>query len=73
MVGYWIRSGRISKEEGIRLVRENDHKLDQRVLDDFLQFIGYSHKEFWNIVEKFYNKVIFEKVDSQWRLKAYYL
>jgi len=69
VVGYYIRSGRISKEEGIRLIRENDYKLDQRVLDDFLQFTGYSHKEFWKIIEKFYNKDIFEKVDGQWRLK----
>ena len=69
VVGYWIRSGRISKEEGIRLIRENDHKLDQIVLDDFLQFTGYTYKEFWDIVDKFYNKDIFEKVDGQWRLK----
>lgn len=69
VVGYWIRSGRISKEEGLKLIKENDHKLDQRILNDFLQFTGYSHKEFWNIVEEFYNKDIFEKVDEQWKLK----
>lgn len=69
VVGYWIRSGRISKEEGIRLIRENDHKLDQKILEDFLHFTGYTYKEFWDIVDKFYNKDIFEKVDGQWRLK----
>lgn len=69
VVRYWIRSGRISKEEGIRLIRENDHKIDQKVLEDFLQFTGYTYKEFWSIVDKFYNKDIFKKVDGQWRLK----
>lgn len=69
VVGYWIRSGRISKEEGLKFIKENDHKLDRKILEDFLQFTGYSHKEFWSIVEKFYNKDIFDKVDGQWRLK----
>jgi len=69
VVGYWIRSGRITREEGIELIKEHDHKLDQNVLDDFLMFTGYSDHEFWNIVEKFWNKEIFEKVNGQWQLK----
>lgn len=69
VVGYWIRGGKITKEEGIKLIRENDHKLDQKVLQDFLDFTGYTHKEFWNIVEKFWNRNIFEKVNGKWKLK----
>ena len=30
---------------------------------------GYSNKEFWDIVEKFWNRDIFEKVDGYWKLK----
>lgn len=70
VVGYWIRSGRITKEEGMRLIKDNDHKLDQRVLQDFLDFTGYTDKEFWNIVDKFWNKDIFEKVNGKWELKV---
>lgn len=70
VVGYWIRSGRITKEEGIKFIKKNDHKLDQKILEDFLQFTGYTHKKFWGIVDKFYNKDIFEKVNDQWRLKG---
>jgi len=69
VVGYWIRSGKITKEEGLKLIKEHDHKLDQKVLDDFLEFTGYTYKEFWNIVDKFYNKNIFEKIDDRWRMK----
>jgi len=69
VVGYWIRSGRITKEEGARLIREHDHKLDQRALDDFLHFTGYTDHEFWEIVDKFYNHDIFEKKDGIWTLK----
>ncbi len=67
---YWIRSGKITREEGIKLVKEHDHKLDQRMLQDWLDFTGYTHKEFWDIVDKLYNRDIFEKDKwGQWKLK----
>lgn len=70
VVGYWIRSGRISKLEGLRLIRENDHKLDQKVLEDFLRFTGYAYREFWAIVEKFWNPKLFHKTkDGLWKLR----
>lgn len=61
VVGYWIRGGKITKEEGIKLIKENDENLDRRILDDFLKFTGFTHKEFWSIVDKFYNKELFKK------------
>ena len=72
VVGYWLRSGRITKEEAAKLIKENDHLLDQKILDDFLKFTGYTDKEFWNIVEKFWNKELFEKIDGFWQLKPEY-
>ena len=66
---YWIRSGKITREEGIKFVKEHDHKLDQKMLDDWLAFTGYTNKEFWDIVEKFWNRDIFEKSDGLWKLK----
>jgi len=65
----WIRNGYITRDEGIKLVKENDHKLDPKALDDFLRFTGYSDREFWEIVEKFWNKNIFERTDIGWKLK----
>ena len=69
IVSRWIRRDKISREEGIKLVMMNDHKLDPRALDDFVTCLGYSHQEFWKIVEKFWNKEIFENVDNLWVLK----
>lgn len=69
VVGYWRRSGRISKETALELINEHDHKLDQKILDDFLQFTGYSDKEFWEIVEKFWNKKLFTKNSVCWEVK----
>jgi len=65
----YIREGLLDLEEAIELIAEEDPKLDQRALDDFLDFTGYTAREFWEIVDKFWNKEIFEKVDGVWRLK----
>lgn len=67
---YWIRTGRITREEGINFVKQHDHKLDPKALKDFLNFTGYSEEEFWKIVDKHYNREIFEKIDGRWQLKT---
>lgn len=66
----FIRYGMISRQEGIELVKQHDHKLDPKALKDFIDFTGYSQREFWEIVDKFYNRDIFEKDrNGEWKLK----
>lgn len=65
----WIRKGMITREEAKRLVMIHDHVLDQRALDDFTAFIGYSAKQFWDTIEPFWNRNIFENIDGLWKLK----
>ena len=67
----WIRKGKITREEAEKLVIENDHKLDQRAIEDFITFMGYSQTQFWDIVECFWNPELFEKVDDVWQLKGH--
>jgi len=67
---YWIRTLRISREEGVEYVKKHDHLLDQKCLDDFLAFTGYTDREFWAIVDKFYNPKLFDRTpDGLWKLK----
>ena len=66
-----VRYGMITREEAVKLVREHDHNLDPRCVREFCQFLGYSEREFWDIVERHYNQELFEK-DAQtqrWVLK----
>lgn len=65
----WIRSNKITREEAIKLVMKYDHRLDRRAMEDFLTFMGYKPRQFYDIVEQFWNREIFEKVDGVWRLK----
>jgi hypothetical protein len=64
-----VREGILSISKAKRLIMEHDHKLDPRALEDFINFLGYSKKQFWDIVERFWNREIFEKVDGEWRMK----
>ena len=65
-----IRYGMMTREEAIQKVKEHDHALDPRSIRDFCDFLGYTTKEFWDIIDKLYNKDIFEKNKiGQWVLK----
>lgn len=65
-----IRYGMISREDGIKLVKEHDGKLDPLCVKDFCDFCGYSESEFWAIIDKLYNKDIFEKTPTgEWKIK----
>lgn len=61
MASRYIRAGKMTREEAIKLVNEKDHKLDQIVLDDYCKFVGITVKEFWEIADKWYNKDLFEQ------------
>lgn len=65
-----IRYGMLSREEAFKLVEKHDGNLDPRCVREFCQFLGYSEKEFWAIVDKLYNPDIFEKDNiGRWILK----
>lgn len=66
----WVRYGLLTREEAVKLVEEKDHALDPQIVEDFCNFTGMTIKEFYDALEKLYNKDIFVKNDMlQWRLK----
>jgi N-acetyl sugar amidotransferase len=65
----WVRKGMITREEAKILVKNHDHKLDQKSMDDFIALMGYKPHQFWEIVERFWNPAIFKKVNDLWQLK----
>jgi len=64
-----IREGLLSLEKAKGLIIQNDHKLDQKALDDFISFLGYTTKQFWGITEKFWNTNIFKKINDIWQMR----
>lgn len=66
----FIRYGLMTREEAIKIVKERDHALDPKCVDDFCEFCGYTKTEFWNIVDGLYNRELFEKdMFDRWKLK----
>ena len=66
----WIRYGLKTREEMIPIVEEVDKKLDQGVVDKFCEFTKISHSEFWKIMDKWYNRDLFEQDrDGVWHPK----
>lgn len=61
MTSRYIRAGRMSRDEAIKLVNERDYKLDQKILEDYCNFVGITIKEFWLLADKWYNRDLFEQ------------
>lgn len=69
MAGYWLRDGRISKFAAKKLIKENDFKLDSRILKDFLDFTGYTETMFYYVVDRFWNMELFDTTPGGWKPK----
>lgn len=65
-----IREDKMTRKEAVELVSQIDKRLDMFILNDFIDFTKYSREEFWNIINKFQNRDIFElDQDKKWRKK----
>lgn len=70
----WVRYGLLTREEAVRLAEERDHAIDPKIIEDFCNFTGMSTKEFYDALDKLYNKELFELNEfGQWRLKKDYI
>ncbi|MFX1443662.1 MAG: N-acetyl sugar amidotransferase [Promethearchaeota archaeon] len=64
-----IRDGEMTRQHAIRLVNEEDWKLDKKMLADFCLGLGITEEHFWEVCEKFANRELIEKRNGVWRLK----
>lgn len=65
-----IRYGLLDREKAIKIVKERDHKLDDKCIEDFCSFVGINKDRFYRIVEKHYNMDLFYKNEfGEFKLK----
>ena len=65
-----IRDGKISREEGIMLVKKFDGELAKKYLNVTLDYMSISEKEFWEVIDSWRSPHIWEKAEkNQWKLK----
>ena len=64
-----IRNEKITRDEGIRLVKKFDHEFPERYFNDFLEYINIDEKLFFETIDRFRSPHIWEKINNKWNLK----
>lgn len=64
-----IRNGKITREEGVNLVRKYDQEFPRKYFGDFLDYIGISEETFHSTVDKFRSPHLWTHEDGTWKLR----
>ncbi|MBI96849.1 LPS biosynthesis protein [bacterium] len=64
IVNIEIRAGRMTRDQGIRIVNRFDGSYDPKLVESFCNYIEISLNEFWSIADKFVNKKLFRKITN---------
>jgi N-acetyl sugar amidotransferase len=64
-----IRNGVMTREQATELVRLYDGKVGDRIVKSFCAYLGIPEEEFWDVVERFRDRDLFERDGNNWRLK----
>lgn len=64
-----IRNGKITRQEGIDLVKKYDAEFPRMYFKDFLEYIEISEERFWEIVDRFRPPHLWEKENGEWKLR----
>jgi N-acetyl sugar amidotransferase len=63
-----IRHGRMTREEGIEMVRQYDAN-EPSTLQTYLDFLELSREQFYDIIEPMRDSQIWEKTNNEWKMK----
>lgn len=64
-----IRNGKITRDEGINLVKMYDSELPNKYFKDFLEYIDISKDLFWETVDSYRSPHLWEFINGKWSLK----
>ena len=64
-----IRNNKITREEGIALVKKFDHEFPKKYFKHFLEYIDISETEFFKTIDKFRSPHLWIKEKDKWLLK----
>ena len=63
-----MRNGKITREEGVKLVRKYDQEFPKKYFKDFLDYIDVSEAKFHETLDKFRSPHLWARDGSEWRL-----
>jgi N-acetyl sugar amidotransferase len=64
-----IRNGKISREEGVQLVKRYDQEFPKKYFKDFLDYISITEEEFHETVDKFRSPHLWYNENGEWKLR----
>ncbi len=66
-----IRNQKITREEGVNLVRKYDTEFPQKYFYDFLKYVDIDEKKFWKIIDDHRSPHLwdYDKKNENWKLK----
>jgi len=64
-----IRAGKITRDEGIALVKEFDGLCADRFVEEYCDFLDISVEDFWEIVERYRGNMWVKDAERKWTLK----
>lgn len=67
--GIEIRRGAMTRDQAINLVRIYDNMYPSEFIDDYLDYYQMTKVEFDEVIDKWVNKNLFEKIDGFWAPK----
>jgi hypothetical protein len=64
-----IRDGKITREEGIALVKKYDGEFPRKYLQKFLEYVQISEDEFFEVIDSWRSQHLWETENGVWKLK----
>ncbi len=64
-----IRSGHITREEGVSLVKRYDGEFPKKYFREFLSYLDITEEHFWKVIDSYRPPHLWEKVNGEWKLK----
>ena len=64
-----IRNHKITREEGVALVKKFDHEFPKKYFKDLLEYMDMTEKRFWELIDKFRSPHIWKKENGEWKLR----
>lgn len=64
-----IRNGKITRDEGVNLVKKYDLEFPQKYFKEFLEYIDISEEQFHNTIDNFRSQHLWSKESGEWQLR----
>lgn len=64
-----IRNGKITREEGVALVKRYDAEFPQKYFNEILEYMGITEERFWECINKGRSPHLWKYEDGKWELR----